>query len=354
MKQTGRQLFLLFSCIWLVSCGARGTKTADFDRVVYAPRYAAGYSICANADGQTLLRVENPWQGARDTQFDYVLAKPVRRVVCMSSSHVAMLAALGASDRVKGVSGVRYLTQPIEDVQEVGYEGAVDYETLVALKPDVVLLYGVQAASPMETKLRALGIPYIYIGDYVERSPLGKAEWMVAIGELIGRRERAEREFGKIAARYEILRKSIPLSSRTPRVMTNLPYSGSWFVPAADSYQTALLRDAGAEPVYAPTGTTSSESVDLERAYELALQADYWINTDAAASIADLPSRFRRTPAVMKDHVWNNTLRINTGGGNDYWESGVVRPDAVLSDLIRIFHPGILPDSAMTYYRRLR
>ena len=60
------------------------------------------------------------------------------------------------------------------------------------------------------------------------------------------------------------------------------------------------------------------------------------------------------TPPLRNGNVWNSSLRATAGGGNDYWESGVVNPDAVLHDLVNIFHPGLLPDSAMIYYRRLR
>ena len=63
----------------------------------------------------------------------------------------------------------------------MGYDGNMNYERLLSLSPDIVLLFGVSGASAMEPKLRELGIPYAYMGEYLEQSPLGKAEWLVAV-----------------------------------------------------------------------------------------------------------------------------------------------------------------------------
>ena len=106
-----------------------------------------------------------------------------------------MLDVLGAVDRVAGVSGIdfisnRYIQAHRDSVGDIGFDGNINYELLLSLDPDIVLLYGVNGASAMEGKLKEVGIPYMYVGDYLEESPLGKAEWLVAISEIIGQRDK--------------------------------------------------------------------------------------------------------------------------------------------------------------------
>ena len=106
-----------------------------------------------------------------------------------------MLDALGQVDRVVGVSGRnyisnKYVTTHPEAVADIGFDGNIDYELLLAQRPDLVLLFGVSGASGMESKLLEMGIPFCYIGEYLEESPLGKAEWLVAIAEITDSREK--------------------------------------------------------------------------------------------------------------------------------------------------------------------
>lgn len=204
----------------------------------------------------TLLTIRNPWQGARGVEQQVLILRgdatapagfegtvvraPLRRVVCLSSSFVAMFDALGEIARVKGVSGIDYLSnayvaehRACGEVRDVGPDTNLDYELLAAMRPDAVLLYGVTGANSVaEAKLAELGIPYIYIGDYTETSPLGKAEWLVAVAELCDRRAEGEALFGRIEARYEARRAQVaayveeraPDIACRPRVLLNTPY----------------------------------------------------------------------------------------------------------------------------------
>jgi iron complex transport system substrate-binding protein len=56
---------------------------------------------------------------------------------------------------------------------------------------------------------------------------------------------------------------------------------------------------------------------------------------------------------VQRGRVYANDARVNANGGNDYFESGVMNPDVVLADLVKIFHPELVQDHTLTYYRRL-
>lgn len=371
---------LLLSLSFVVACSHSHTDNLpDFSEPLYTPSEASGFSI-SGKDGSesTLLTVSDPWQGA-DSVASYlfiarggdeaplafsgqVLDSEAKRIATTSSTHIALLDALGATDSIVAVSGINYINNPDiqkrrDDIADIGYEGNFDYEALLAADPDIVLLYGVNGASSMEGKLHELQIPYIYIGDYLEESPLGKAEWIMPIAEIIGERDKGADTYAVIAERYNDLKKKVADTViDAPSVMLNVPYGDSWFMPSASSYMARLIKDAGAEYVYTKNTGNTSLPIDLEEAYTLASQADFWLNTDQMASLSTLAAKcpkFKDTRVFSNGYVYNNTLRANASGGNDFFESGITHPDIILRDLVGIFHPE-LSDAPLYYYKKLK
>ena len=378
MKALKNLSLILLLVLTFTGCHDKSSKLADFNRAVYTPEYASGFDI-KGADGKksVLVTVTNPWQGAdsittylfiaRDGESvpeDFtgqVLGKDAERIICMSSTHIAMLDAIDEDRCVVGVSGIDYISNPDiqarrDSVGDVGYEGNINYELLLSLDPDLVLLYGVNGASSMEGKLKELNIPFMYVGDYLEESPLGKAEWLVAIAEITDSREKGEAVFEPVPERYDALRAKVAAAtSKHPKVMINTPYAGSWFMASTESYVARLIADAGGQYVYTQDTGNQSRPIDTEEAYRLAEMSDCWINVGSAASLkelAEIVPKFMDTRPVREGRVYNNNRRTNPSGGNDYWESGVIHPDLILQDLIRIFHPE-LTDAEPTYYRKL-
>ncbi len=291
-----------------------------------------------------------------------VLEGEARRIAAMSSTHIALLDAIGEAGRAVGVSGLDYISNP--DIQarrdhigDVGYEGNINYELLLSLDPDLVLLYGVNGASAMESKLKELGIPFLYIGDYVEESPLGKAEWMVVLAEVIGNRAKGEKVFADIPVRYNALKQQVADAALdAPSVMLNTPYGDSWFMPSTASYAVRLITDAGGDYIYRKNTGNSSTPIDLEEAYLLASEADRWLNVGMASTLDELKAacpKFADTRCFQNGQVYNNNARTNAAGGNDYWESAVVNPDLLLRDLVKIFHPELVEED-FVYYKQLK
>ena len=373
---------LLALLLTLAACSphrAHPDDLSDFSVPLYVPAEAAGFTITGKDGSEsTLLTVSDPWQGADSVASRLFIARAgdeaplafrgqvldgeAGKIAVTSSTHVAMLDALGATDRIVAVSGIDYINNPEirkrrDAIADIGYEGNFDYEALLAADPDIVLLYGVNGASSMEGKLRELRIPFIYIGDYVEESPLGKAEWMVAVAEIIGDREKGAEKFTEIQGRYDELRTKVADNViEAPSVMLNVPYGDSWFMPSSDSYMARLIKDSGADYVYRKNTGNTSMPIDLEEAYALASQADFWLNTDRIESMQELAAKcpkFKDTRVVRNDCVYNNTLRATPAGGNDFYESAVVNPDILLRDLVGIFHPE-LSDASLVYYKKLQ
>ena len=373
-----RLLTYIFALSLLVGCGTTTAFDASlFTESLYTPTHASGFEIRGCREGNaSLIVVKNPWQGAdgvekmllidRDGEFNTSgsdiqrIGHNAERIICMSSSYVAMLSAIGKQKTIAGVSGIgfisdEYVVANSDRIGDVGYDNNINYELILALNPDLVLLYGITGASGMESKLRELGIPYIYLGEYVESSPLGKAEWMVTIGEITGERERAEQEFSAIAERYTSLSASINTAhKKAPRVMLNTPYRDSWFIPSEQSYMARLIRDAGAEPYTCSAEGNTSQPIDTEQAYVWASQADVWLNVGPCNTMAELTRqnpKFADVKTVTECRVYNNNLRQSPQGGSDFWESGVVRPDIILQDLVEIMHG---EGNDLYYYKQLK
>lgn len=363
----------------LFACGKKASDIKDFDKEIYTPKYASGFKILgAEGCGSVIIESNNPWQGAdsvvtrlfiaRDGEsapegFDgQVLEGEAKRIVAMSSTHIAMLDAFGEDGRVVGVSGIDYISNPDiqtrrDSIGDVGYEGNINYELLLSLDPDLVLLYGTTGASQMEGKLQELGIPYMYVGDYLEESPLGKAEWLVALSELVGKRADGEKVFAEIPARYNALKKKVADNILdAPSVMLNTPYGDSWFMPSTESYVARLVKDAGGNYLYTKNTGNASAPIDLEEAYKLTSEADMWLNVGTANSLDELKGacpKFTDTRCFRNGYVYNNNARTNAAGGNDYYESAVINPDIVLRDLVKIFHPELIEED-FVYYKQLK
>lgn len=378
MKYAFNLISFLIIALALSSCSEKSASTKMFDDQVYTPQYASGFSILGSVSKQsTIIRVHNPWQGAdsittellilrndEDVPVGYdgqVLKGNANRIVAMSSTHVAMLDAIGCIDNVVGVSGIDFISNKKicankTKIGDVGYDGHINYEVLVSLSPDIVLLYGVNGASSMEAKLNELNIPYLYIGDYLEESPLGKAEWMVALSELVGKRDVGIETFAKIPQKYNAVKDRAKSVTNKPAVMINTPYSNSWFMPSTKSYIVQLISDAGGQYIYKKNNSTTSMPIDMEEAYLLTSKADKWINVGSMTNLKELQNaypKFANTKPVKTGEIYNSNKRTSANGANDYWESGIVNPDLVLRDLLKIMHPELVNED-FVYYQKLK
>ena len=334
MKALKNLSLILLLVLTFTGCHDKSSKLADFNRAVYTPEYASGFDI-KGADGKksVLVTVTNPWQGADSITTNLFIARDDEEVPA------------------------DFIQARRDSVGDVGYEGNINYELLLSLDPDLVLLYGVNGASSMEGKLKELDIPFMYVGDYLEESPLGKAEWLLALSEIIGKRAEGEKVFAEIPVRYNVLRKKVADNVLdAPSVMLNTPYGDSWFMPSTESYVARLIKDAGGDYIYKKNTGNASAPIDLEEAYLLASQADMWLHVGMANTLDELKAacpKFIDTRCFRGGQVYNNNARTNAAGGNDYYESAVVNPDLVLRDLVKIFHPELVEED-FVYYKQLK
>jgi len=298
---------------------------------------AEGFELAGDA-----VVMISPVDGRRDT---LKLSEPFSRVVCMSSTHVACLSLLGRQNAVVGVNGLRYISDStVRHCGTVEEVGDLDFEKVISLKPQLLVASGDGMAD--YSRLEDFGIKVLHVYDYMEQHPLARAEYVRLFGTLTGCREAADSIFAVICARYESLSAQTASLESRPSVLVNTPYKDAWYVPGRDSYFSRLISDAGADVAGARDGVASSV-MTVEKAYALSLNASFWLNPGWSRSLDELRNvhpLFGEFPVLKEGSVFNNILKAGENGGNDYYESGAVRPDLVLEDLIRIFHPELFPE----------
>lgn len=358
--------------------GIEGRKSKELVPDATSLSYATGFSVADHATYK-VVRVTRPWPGAR-TGFEYLLIQrgapapagypgairvtiPVRSVVALSEPELAEIAMLGETATVKGIGRVSYVYNAEirkmakqGKIAELGEGASIEIEPLVALGPDLVITNGYGGSDTSYAKLIEAGLPVVVDGDWAEPSPLGRAEWIKFIALFYDKERLADTLFARVASEYHRLKALAAGAERRPTVFVNAPWQGSWGMPGGRSYLARLLRDAGADYLWGATDSSGTLPLSLEAVIDRAMGADFWLNTGSYRTLAALLAadpRFAHFRAVERDAVYNDDARARDDGANDYWESGPAQPQVVLADLIRIFHPRLLPGHSLYYYRRL-
>ncbi len=370
--------FFIYTLVTLaglyISCKQPVANQHDDQKVA---SYAAGFNYLATEYGYNLT-IYNPWQGASNESITYRLVNqlsnrkiestkncirvPVQRAVCLSTTHLAFMSSLNCESSIVGVSGGSYVwNSKIREliqagsIADVGYEQSLNFELLLSLSPDVVFAYGIGTESMGYLKrIEDLGIPVVVIGEYLENDPLAKAEWLKVFGLFFGKEELAMDVFSKIDSSYNSL-KSIASNLQTrPNVFLNLPWNDVWYFPGNDSYMVQLINDAGGNYLLPDLKGNQSYPFSFEAAFVRGASADVWINLGSYGTIEQIITDFpkiKSLPVLKKRQLYNNNLRENVNGGNDFWESGVVNPHLILEDLIGIFHPELRSRANFHYYK---
>lgn len=294
-----------------------------------------------------------------------VVTIPVTRVASTSTTQVPAFDIIDKTDVIAGM-GTPHLLWPGKayDAFKAGRiaafsneSGQIDVEKVAAIKPDLFITGGMDDAAGK--RVAELGIPVVADSEWLENTPLARSEWIKYIALYLNAEKQATTAFDTIANDYQAAAKKAASVARRPTVLLGGGHKGTWYRAQGDSYVARFMEDAGADYVYARTPGNSTDPVDIEQILATGAQAQFWLNRRTSKGwirIADAikdDARYGRLAAVKTGQVWNPTKRIGPGGGNDYWQSGVVRPDAVLSDLVAIFHPELEPNHEFTYYEKL-
>jgi iron complex transport system substrate-binding protein len=380
-----RAALIYFSIILftLIGCsrgyGTKNSVVAKKDG--YKAEYAEKFEINKRAT-YTILDVKNPWQGAENVKqrywlvkrgagipdgidSNYIIRTPVKKIICMSTTHLAMISALHEENSVKAISGSDYLYKESlyekiasGEIKDVGYEDNLNKELVIKIAPDLIMVYGVGSeSSGYLGKLKELGVKILYNADYLETDPLGKAEWIKVFGALYCREDEADSIFIKAAREYNEIKSYVRqnITSR-PTVLLGLPWKDTWFVSPGNSNISGLISDAGGEYIWKTTKSEISMPYGIENVFMKALKADFWLNTgtvNTRSEILAMDNRLGELPSFKKGNIYNNNNRISPRGGNDYWESGIVNPQIILKDIASLFHPDLFPGYKPFFYKKI-
>ncbi|AXE23452.1 ABC transporter substrate-binding protein [Streptomyces globosus] len=287
---------------------------------------------------------------------------PVRSLYSASTTHLPLLTETGTLDVLTGVASSANISsaQVIERVKagrvtEYAKDRTLNAETVIGAKPDVLMTQGTD--DPQYPKLRQAGIAVVANAEWLEASPLGRAEWVKAMAALTGAEKRAGEVFDTIEGDYRKVAEKGAQAAKAGKPVEVLPgtmYQGTWSMPAGGSYAARLIKDAGGTYPWAGEAGTGGMQLNFEAVYAKAGQAPVWIADQKWKSTADAvkaDSRYGQLKAVSDGAVWTNTKALGPGGGNDYFERGVLRPDLVLADLFALMHPDQAEGHSFTFYQ---
>lgn len=340
--------------------------------------YARGFSI-NKYESYTLINILNAFQDQPDT-LRYVLVSrndelpdhisngqvirtPIQSMIATSTTHIALTEMLDANDVIKGMVGAEYAYSPeiwegFEQGEITAFsQGEFNNEVALNMGPDLVMISAGQASQYDNYRLLVdSGIAVFVNAEWLETTPLGKAEWLKVMGALLEKEEEANQQFNKVVRQYEQLKAKAEKAEDDPLVINNIPYKGAWFVSGGESFTAQFLKDAGADYPWYNNPSTGGLRLNFETVYEAGLRAEVWLNPGTAVTKADIlakDARFRDFKSFQNGRIYNNNKRMSSAGGNDFWETGVVRPDLILSDLITILHPEAMESDSLHFYQKV-
>ena len=342
-------------------------------------RYARGFAI-ESYDGYKLLRILRPYPGGTPQTFVLVprdsttlslpdslaaypqIRVPVERIVATSVTHLEPLLMLGEGDKLVGFPQTQYIVSPYyrERVRQglltdVGAEMMPDVERILALKPDVMLVFSTGNDRKDFSLYRRNGIPVVYMGEWMEKSPLGRSEWIKVFGALTAKDNVASRLFDTIAAHYTAIRQraaTLP-RNRKPVVFKGGKFGDKWYVAGGGSWAAHLIRDAGGRYFLDDTLQTGSMALNHENALIYLLGSQVWLDPGMWASRAQIR---REVPALAAGRhldslkIYSVNLKTDEEGRILYFEKSPMHPDWVLEDLFRIFGRDSVPADSLHFY----
>lgn len=291
---------------------------------------------------------------------------PIKGIGALSTTQLGMFEILDALDHLKAIEVKRYvhsqeIIQRVEQgsIEELAVSGKLNLETTLASGIDLLMGVGYPNSQNDDFQtLQQAGLPVLLNADWQEKTLLGRAEWMKLLAILLNKEKKANEVWSAIEEEYSQVIDQINISvNESPTTITGLANGDSWYVAGGDSFVNYVLQEIKVNYPWSDSEVTGSLRLDFETVYEQGLKANYWLAPGSAQSLEDIyqsDSRYADFDAYKSGRVFNIFGRYTPGGGNDYYESAIVAPHIVLKDMVKIFHPEVLPDHELVYYNRLQ
>ena len=340
--------------------------------------HATGFTI-QNYKDYKKIRVTTPWPDAKQDLIYILHPKgtkrpfysnnavfievPVERVVVTSTTDIPMLESMNLEDRLVGFPHTNYIssekTRALIDkgkVKELGKEYNLNTEVVLELSPEMIIGFSATGDTKAYDLIQKTGIPVVMNGSWMEKHPLGRAEWIKFIAAFFGKETIAEDIFQNIKTEYH---KAVTLAEnakQSPTVVSGSMFKDVWYVPGGDSFMAQFLKDANTSYLWADNNDSGSLNLNFESVLEKGQNAELWIGAGTSKSLDELKAqnhRYEAFDAFKNKTVYSYSLKTGAKEGLIYYELGPMRPDLILKDIIKIAHPELLNDYQPYFFEKL-
>ena len=354
---------LMLMMLLMASCASKTVQESKVEpKGQNLMRYAQNAAVY-EMDSGYLVEVCNPWDTSVLLGNYFIPDGGFQSVICFSSTQWSVFIELDEINRVKGILEGRNIhsaemKELLADgvVQDVGTESSKNMELMIQMHPDIILY------SPYfdgnQDPLKVTGAILFPFADYLESTPLGRAEWIRVVGLMAGCRDRADAWFNDIERRYDELKDLCAEVEERPTVFSDLAFNGQWYVAGGKSYIAQLFKDAGADYIWKDDPSAASFPLDSETILAKAKHADYW----RVANSSSLPMTYESLKMensiyALFDAYKNHKIIVCDIQETGYFETSQIEPDRLLGDFIYCFHPEVMaahqPDYQPKYYHAL-
>lgn len=368
MQKKILNLIYILTLAAMVSCTGKSTVQDITDPTTI---YASLLQMQNLDNGIVLCRIANPWK-TEETIVQYLLVPsgfeefdpsykkeleeeygeseiirtPLQRMTLTASCHGYLLDQIDASGNIAVYCDADYVTfngiRALLDNNSIvngGNSMAPNIETILSKQSDAIWISPFENASA--GNIESLPIPIIYCADYMETSPLGRAEWMKFYGRLVDKAALADSLFNLVVNRYDSIKhvglgfESQPDHSLS--LMSELPYQATWYVPGGSSTMGILYKDAGYDYPWAEDNHSGSLALSSEIVLSKAQDTDIWVfkyYEDHEYTLDELKSQ-NKFYSQFKAAKEGNVFGCNTSL-TDYYDVVPFRPDILLEEIKNI------------------
>jgi iron complex transport system substrate-binding protein len=351
---TGIIVCLFFSC-----------NTKKTEKVGFEIRYFDHYKE---------VIVNNPWTNAEEHYFlvadkntevpddEQKIVIPLKSLAATSCTHFEFLYLLGEGQTITGICSPELVYNAdilkryaAGDIKNLGNAIDMNFENTLLLRPDAVMVSGYSQNNEKEKRIAQAGIPIIYNNEWRETTLLKRAEWIKFVAAFYNKEREADSIFNVIEQHYNAVSPKAKAVQRKPAILSCSNFKGTWYISGGQGFIGQAYADAGADYFYKDDETRESLPLSFEMVLQNFQNADVWVgvSADSKQELISSDERYALFSAVKNDQVYNEKKRSTASGGNDFWEGAIAHPDLILSDLIKILHPELLPDYELVYMKKL-
>ena len=376
MKNHSYFTFLVLLLVFNFSCKKEIVKVDKKKPSESTVKYAKGFDIINDNDTKKLI-IKAAYQTS-DEVFEYEIHKnatskgiylniniPIKKLVVTSTTHIPMVELLNEENSIIGFPYSKYIssqkTRALIDkgnIKEIGKESSLNTEILLDLQPELVVGYSVSSADKSLSTIQKAGINVIYNGDWLEETPLGRAEWIKFFGILFDKEKKADSIFNVIEANYLNAKKIALKAPKKPSILSGAIMSKDiWNLPAGESFVAQFLKDANLNYLWKDSKGKGSLSLSFESVFDKAKNANFWITPGYFSSKEQLMQSnqiYAQFDAFKNNKIYTPINKKGKTGGVIYYELASTRPDLVLKDIIKITNPDLLTDYKFTFFEKMK